>query len=146
MKKIKRLHLLQKKENLKQRTTISHLANIKSESEKCQKVEKELKDLADQKLSESDEVNGYSFHANRQLIQKLMEQREILINRQEFLKNEELVVAKEINQSKANSDVKQAFRRGHGFGCKRLSGERSDPRVRRLPVQVGCVRRRRSGE
>ena len=96
MKKIKRLHLLQKKENLKQRTTISHLANIKNESEKCQKVEKELKDLADQKLSESDEVNGYSFHANRQLIQKLMEQREILINRQEFLKNEELDVLRRI--------------------------------------------------
>ena len=105
MKKIKRLHLLQKKENLKQRTTISHLANIKNESEKCQKVEKELKDLADQKLSESEEVNGYSFHANRQLIQKLLEQREILINRQEFLKNEELVVAKEISQSKAKTDV-----------------------------------------
>jgi len=105
MKKIKRLNLLQKKENLKQRTTISHLANIKNESEKCQKVEKELKDLADQKYSENDDVNGYSFHANRQLIQKLMEQREILLNRQEFLKSEEIAAAKEIGQSKAKNDV-----------------------------------------
>ena len=89
MKKIKRLHLLQKKENLKQRTTISHLANIKNESEKCQKVEKELKDLADQKLSESEEVNGYSFHANRQLIQKLMEQQftDLLMKNTQMLHN-----------------------------------------------------------
>ena len=34
-----------------------------------------------------------------------MEQREILLNRKEFLKAEELVVVKEINQSKAKNEV-----------------------------------------
>ena len=105
MKKIKQLKLLQTKEKLKQRKTISQLANIKTETEKCQKVEKELKEITEQKSSETYEVNGYSFHANRQLIQKLMEQREILSNRKEFLKAEELVVVKEINQSKAKNEV-----------------------------------------
>ena len=38
-------------------------------------------------------------------MQKLMEQREILSNRQEFLKEEQLAVTREINKSKAKTDI-----------------------------------------
>ena len=41
MKKIKQLNLLQTKEKLNQRKTISHLVGLKTEAEKCRKVSKE---------------------------------------------------------------------------------------------------------
>ena len=105
MKKIKKLNLLQTKEKLNQRKTISHLVDLKKEAAKCQKVGKELEEITKQKLHDNDEVSAYSFQANRQLVQKLMEQREILSNRQEFLKQEQVAITREINQSKAKNDI-----------------------------------------
>ena len=40
MKKIKQLNLLQTKEKLNQRKTISHLVGLKPEAEKCRKLGK----------------------------------------------------------------------------------------------------------
>jgi hypothetical protein len=105
MKKIKQLNLLQTKEKLNQRKTISHLVDLKDEAAKCQKVGQELEEITKQKMTENNEVTAYSFQANRQLMQKLMEQREILSNRQEFLKEEQLAVTREINKSKAKTDI-----------------------------------------
>ena len=105
MKKIKQLNLLQTKEKLNQRKTISHLVDLKDEVAKCQKVGQELEEITKQKMTENNEVTAYSFQANRQLMQKLMEQREILSNRQEFLKEEQLAVTREINKSKAKTDI-----------------------------------------
>ena len=91
MKKVKQINLLQTKERLKQQKTISHLVQIQSEAEKCLKVSNDLEELARDKAEEKQSVNAYAFQANRQLVQKLMEQREILLNRQEFLEQENSV-------------------------------------------------------
>lgn len=105
MKKIKQLNLMQTKEKLNQRKTISHLVNIKTEAEKCKKVGKELEEITKRKNNENQEITTYSFQADRQLVQKLMEQREILSNRQEFLKQEQAAITKEISNSKAKADI-----------------------------------------
>ena len=105
MKKIKQLNLMQTKEKLNQRKTISHLVNIKTEAEKCKKVGKELEEITKRKNNENQETTTYSFQADRQLVQKLMEQREILSNRQEFLKQEQAAITKEISNSKAKADI-----------------------------------------
>lgn len=105
MKKIKQLNLLQTKEKLNQRKTISHLVDIKTEAEKCRKVGKELEEITKRKNNENQEINTYSFQADRQLVQKLMEQREILSNRQEFLQQEQVAITKEISNSKAKADI-----------------------------------------
>jgi len=84
MKKVKQINLLQTKEKLKQQKTISHLVQIQSEAEKCLKIGKDLEELARDKADEKEVSSTYAFQANRQLVQKLMEQREILLNRQEF--------------------------------------------------------------
>ena len=105
MKKVKQINLLQTKERLKQQKTISHLVQIQSESEKCLKVSNDLEELARDKAEEKQSVNAYAFQANRQLVQKLMEQREILLNRQEFLEQEKLATTIEIGRSKAKNDV-----------------------------------------
>ena len=105
MKKIKQLNLLQTKEKLNQRKTISHLVGLKTEAEKCKKVSKELEEITKRKNNKNQEITTYSFQADRQLVQKLMEQREILSNRQEFLKQEQVAINKEISKSKAKTDI-----------------------------------------
>tara|TARA_Y100000385_G_C12617846_1_gene435725 strand:- start:103 stop:510 length:408 start_codon:yes stop_codon:yes gene_type:complete len=105
MKKIKQLNLLQTKEKLNQRKTISHLVGLKTEAEKCRKVSKELEEITKRKNNKNQEITTYSFQADRQLVQKLMEQREILSNRQEFLKQEQVAINKEISNSKAKTDI-----------------------------------------
>ena len=105
MKKIKQLNLMQTKEKLNQRKTISHLVEINTEAEKCKKVGKELEEITKRKNNENQEITTYSFQADRQLVQKLMEQREILSNRQEFLKQEQVAITKVISNSKAKADI-----------------------------------------
>jgi hypothetical protein len=105
MKKIKQLNLMQTKEKLNQQKTISHLIDIKTEAEKCKKVGKELEEITKRKNNENQEITTYSFQADRQLVHKLMEQREILSNRQEFLKQEQVAITREISNSKAKADI-----------------------------------------
>lgn len=111
MKKVKQIGLLQTKEKLNQNKTISHLANIELEVEKCLKVENELEEIAKQKSSERERVSSYSFQANRHLVQKVMEQREIIQNRQEYLAKEKIAAAQEISRSKAKTDVLEKRKR-----------------------------------
>ena len=96
---------MQTKEKLNQRKTIAHLVDIKTEAEKCKKVGKELEEITKRKNNENQEITTYSFQADRQLVQKLMEQREILSNRQEFLKQEQVAITKVISNSKAKADI-----------------------------------------
>ena len=96
---------MQTKEKLNQRKTISHLVDLKTEAEKCRKVSNELEEITKRKNNENQEITAYSFQADRQLVQKLMEQREILSNRQEFLKQEQVAITKEISNSKAKTDI-----------------------------------------
>ena len=105
MKKVKQINLLQTKEKLKQQKTISHLVQIQSEAEKCLKIGKDLEELAKDKADENEMGSTYAFQANRQLVQKLMEQREILLNRQEFLEQEKIATSIEINRSMAKNEV-----------------------------------------
>ena len=105
MKKVKQINLLQTKEKLKQQKTISHLVQIQSEAEKCLKIGKDLEELAKDKADEKEVGSTYAFQANRQLVQKLMEQREILLNRQEFLEQEKIATSIEINRSMAKNEV-----------------------------------------
>ena len=111
MKQVKQIGLLQTKEKLNQNKTISHLADIELEVEKCLKVENELEEIAKQKSSETEKVSSYSFQANRHLVQKVMEQREIIQNRQEFLEKEKIAAAQEISRSKAKTDVLEKRKR-----------------------------------
>jgi len=111
MKKVKQIGLLQTKEKLNQNKTISHLADIELEVEKCLKVENELDEIAKQKSSDRERVSSYSFQANRHLVQKVMEQREIIQNRQEYLAKEKIAAAQEISRSKAKTDVLEKRKR-----------------------------------
>jgi len=105
MKKVKQIDLLQTKERLEQQKTISHLVQIQSEAEKCLRIGKDLEELAKDKADDKEVGSTYAFQANRQLVQKLMEQREILQNRQEFLEQEKIATAVKINRSMAKNEA-----------------------------------------
>ena len=105
MKKVKQINLLQTKEKLQQQKTISHLVQIQSETEKCIKIGNDLEELAKDKANDKEVANAYAFQANRQLMQKLMDQREILLNRQEYLEQEKIATSIEINRSIAKNEV-----------------------------------------
>ena len=105
MKKVKQINLLQTKERLQQQKTISHLVQIQSETEKCIKIGNDLEELAKDNANDKEVANAYAFQANRQLMQKLMEQREILLNRQEYLEQEKIATSIEINRSIAKTEV-----------------------------------------
>ena len=64
-----------------------------------------MEEITKRKNNENEEINTYAFQADRQLVQKLMEQREIISNRQEFLKHEQVAITKEISNSKAKSNI-----------------------------------------
>ena len=64
MKKIKQLNLMQTKEKLSQRKTISHLVDLKTEAEKCRKVSKELEEIS---LSYPGVLKSYAIQAGREL-------------------------------------------------------------------------------
>ncbi len=105
MKKVKQINLLQTKERLQQQKTISHLVQIQSETEKCIKIGNDLEELAKDKANDKEVANAYAFQTNKQLMQKLMDQREILLNRQEYLEQEKIATSNEINRSIAKNEV-----------------------------------------
>ena len=56
MRKIKQINLLQTKEKLNQRKTISHLESLNAEADKCEKVSKELEEIAKEKNTEINSI------------------------------------------------------------------------------------------
>jgi hypothetical protein len=111
MKKVKQIELLKSKEKLSRQKTVTQLMELKSEVEKCQRIERELEEIAKQKAVEKEKLTAYLFQSNRQLVHKVMEQREILQNRQEFLEKEQAAVTNEINKSRFKSQILEEKRK-----------------------------------
>ena len=73
------------REKLSRQKASGALSRLSEELNKCRNVAEDLKKLADEKTSLSGEVSGYAFQSDRHLIMKLMSQKEIMNNRQDFL-------------------------------------------------------------
>lgn len=85
MKKIRTIRAMRARENLSRQKASGALSRLSEELNKCRNVAEDLKKLADEKTSLSGEVSGYAFQSDRHLIMKLMSQKEIMNNRQDFL-------------------------------------------------------------
>jgi chaperonin cofactor prefoldin len=88
MKKIRTIRAMRARENLSRQKASGVLSRLSEELNKCRNVAEDLKKLADEKTSLSGEVSGYAFQSDRHLIMKLMSQKEIMNNRQDFLTDE----------------------------------------------------------
>ena len=105
MKKLKKFDLLQVKEKLKMQESISDLNAVEADSQKCQLIQNELEQLLDEYNSKVEEIAVNSFISDRHLMHKMLDQKEVMLNRLEFLENEKQAIIRQVAYSKVKSDI-----------------------------------------
>ena len=88
MRRLKTFELLKKRESVLRQKTISQLNEVSADAEKCRNISTELDKLLKEKHLENHELNANSFITDRHLLHKMMDQKEILGNRLEYLETE----------------------------------------------------------
>ena len=88
MKKLRVLDLMGKRQLLSRQRATEVVNKLDSELTNCRKITNDLEELANEKSKSVGPTNSYSFQAERQLVMKLMAQKQILLNRQDFLVDE----------------------------------------------------------
>jgi len=88
MKKIKLLKLLEARAQLKRQKESQEVDRLNTEVVKCSKIALDLDDISRVKASDIQPQNVYTFKSDRHLIMKVMQQKEIINNREDFLKDE----------------------------------------------------------
>jgi chaperonin cofactor prefoldin len=104
MKKIKVLDLMTKRHAISRMRAAEVLNKLDNELEDCRRVTDELNELANEKTSMSEVSTSYLFQAERYLIMKLMAQKEILLNRQDYLSDEISSASKNVNAIQSKID------------------------------------------
>ena len=105
LKKLKKFDLLKVKEKLKMQESICDLNSVEADSQKCQTIQSELEQLLDEYNSKVDETAVNAFISNRRLMHKMLDQKEVLLNRLEFLENEKQSIIRQVAHSKVKSDT-----------------------------------------
>ena len=105
MKELKKYHLLQVKEKLKRQKSINELNQLEADSKKCETIKKELNRLLSENHAVIEEIGVQSFVSNRRLMQKMLEQKQVISNRLEFLDKEKSVVLSDVKRSNAKEEI-----------------------------------------
>ena len=104
MKKLRVLDLMGKRQLLSRQRATEVVNKLDSELTNCRKITNDLEELANEKSKSVGPINSYSFQAERQLVMKLMAQKEILLNRQDFLVDEISSASKGVSAIQAKID------------------------------------------
>ena len=104
MKKLRVLDLMGKRQLLSRQRATEVVNKLDSELTNCKKITNDLEELANEKSKSDSPVNSYSFQAERQLVMKLMAQKQILLNRQDFLVDEISSASKGVSAIQAKID------------------------------------------
>ena len=78
---------------------------LDSELEHCRRVTDELNELANEKSNTTEVSTSYLFQAERYLVMKLMAQKEILLNRQDYLSDEISSASKNVSSIQSKIDL-----------------------------------------
>ena len=105
MRRLKIFDLLKKREHVSRQKTISQLNAVSADTQKCRNISTELDKLLKEKHLDSRELNVNSFIVDRHLTQKMMNQKEILENRLEYLESERSAALADLDKSEAKLDV-----------------------------------------
>lgn len=73
---------------LKRQKESQEVDRLNTEVVKCSKIALDLDDISREKASDVQPQNVYTFKSDRHLIMKVMQQKEIINNREDFLKDE----------------------------------------------------------
>ena len=105
MRRLKIFDLLKKRESVSRQKTISQLNGVSADVEKCRNISTELDKLLKEKQFDSGELKANSFIIGRHLQHKMMDQKEILGNRLEYLENERSSALADLDKSDAKLEV-----------------------------------------
>jgi len=105
MRRLKIFDLLKKRESVSRQKTISQLKGVSADAEKCRNISTELDKLLKEKQSDSGELKANSFIIDRHLQRKMMDQKEILGNRLEYLENQRSSALADLDKSEAKLKV-----------------------------------------
>ena len=105
MKKVKVLDLMTKRHAISRMRAAEVLNKLDNELENCRRVTDELNELANEKSSISEVSTSYLFQAERYLVMKLMAQKEILLNRQDYLSDEISSASKNVSAIQSKIDL-----------------------------------------
>ena len=105
MKKIKVLNLMTKRHAISRMRAAEVMNKLDSELEHCRRVTDELNELANEKSNTTEVSTSYLFQAERYLVMKLMAQKEILLNRQDYLSDEISSASKNVSAIQSKIDL-----------------------------------------
>ena len=105
MRRLKIFDLLKKKESVSRQRTISQLKGVSADAEKCRNISTELDKLLKEKQFDNRELKANSFIIDRHLQHKMMDQKEILGNRLEYLENERSSALADLDKTEAKLKV-----------------------------------------
>ncbi len=105
MKKLKKFDLLRVKEQLKRQKSVSELNRVELDSLKCENISLALSEILEENHNQTAKVGVNAFISNRHLIHKMMDQREVISNRLEFLEREKSSLLLELGKSKAKDEI-----------------------------------------
>ena len=104
MKKIKVLDLMTKRHAISRMRAAEVLNKLDYELENCRRITNELNELANEKSNTTEASTSYLFQAERYLVMKLMAQKEILLNRQDYLSDEISSASKNVSAIQSKID------------------------------------------
>ena len=105
MTKSKKFDLLRIKEQVKRQKSINDLNQLNLDAEKCEKISNALLLLLNEGYSQTAEVGVNTFVSNRHLMQRMMDQKEVISNRIEFLDHEKASLIQELVKSKVKDGL-----------------------------------------
>ena len=105
MKKAKLLNLLMKKAKVEKSKILSELQTLGDEKDKTGALASEIFEITNQKANQSNTQSVYSYQVDRQLTQKLMQQKEVLDNRTEFLQHQMDAIRKKVTHIQSREDM-----------------------------------------
>ena len=105
MKKVKLLNLLMKKAKVEKFKILSELQTLGDEKDKTGALASEIFEITNQKANQSNTQSVYAYQVDRQLTQKLMQQKEVLDNRTEFLQHQMDAIRQKVTHIQSREDM-----------------------------------------
>ena len=105
MKKAKLLNILMKKSKVEKSKILSELRTLGDEKDKTGALALEIFEITNQKANQSNTQSVYAYQVDRQLTQKLMQQKEVLDNRTEFLQHQMDAIRLKVTQIQSREDM-----------------------------------------
>ena len=94
-----------KKAKVEKYKILSELQTLGDEKDKTGALASEIFEITNQKTNQSNTQSVYSYQVDRQLTQKLMQQKEVLDNRTEFLQHQMDAIRQKVTHIQSREDM-----------------------------------------